>query len=128
MQNTDKQSHFFWASAGSLNQTLWKQDITNNVKNQHINLQQNIKYLNTQLRILFCKSYQKPRDFKSKKPRDFKSKKNLRNKNMFRYTSGISQILLKPHLSFPSNQSSSNVVQINNETLVKLRFSQDKRN
>ena len=33
---------------------------------------------------LFCKSYQKPRDMKSKE--------NLRNKHMFRYTSGIGQI------------------------------------
>ena len=31
---------------------------------------------------------------------DMKTKKNLRNKRMFRYTSGIGQILLKSHLNF----------------------------
>ena len=75
----------------------------------------NLFYFHTKLCCCeFCKSYQKPRDSKFIK--------NLRNKNMFRYTSGISQILLKPHLSFPLNQSSSNVVQINDQNVVKAQI------
>ena len=51
---------------------------------------------------------------------DMKSKKNLRNKHLFRYTSGIGRILLKSHLKFPPIQSSSNVVQTNNQNVGEV--------
>ena len=53
---------------------------------------------------------------------DMKSKKNLRNKQMFRYTSGIGWILLESHLKFLPIQSSSNVVQINNQNVGKAQI------
>ena len=57
------------------------------------------------------------------KARDLKSKKNLRNKKYVqRNTSGINQILLKPRLSFPSNPSSSNEVQIKNQNVGKVQI------
>ena len=45
---------------------------------------------------------------------DMKSK-TWATKNMFRYTSGISRILLNSHLEFLPIQSNSNVVQTNNQ-------------
>ena len=82
-----------------------------------MNLQQNkkFKYSVDDIFTLFCKSYQKPTDM------DMKSK-NLRNKHMFRYTSGIGRILLKSHLKFPSIQSSSNVVQTNNQNVGEAQI------
>ena len=84
-----------------------------------MNLQQNkkFKYSVDDIFTLFCKSYQKPTGMTW-----ISSPKNLRNKHMFRYTSGIGRILLKSHLKFPSIQSSSNVVQTNNQNVGEAQI------
>ena len=48
--------------------------------------------------------------------------KNLSNKHMFRYTSGISRILLNSHLEFLPIQSNSNVVQTNNQNVGEAQI------
>jgi len=52
----------------------------------------------------------------------YEVQKEPENKHMFRYTSEIGQILLKSHLKFESIQSSSNVVQTNNQKIGEVQI------
>ena len=69
-----------------------------------MNLLQNKKFNHSvdDIFTLFCKSYQKPAGMTC-----IRRIKNLRNKHMFRYTSGLGQILIKSHLKFPPIQSNN---------------------
>ena len=103
----------------SLIQTLWKQFFFKKYcHKQHMNLQQNkFQILSWWYFTLFCKSYQQPPGMTW-----ILSQKTWATKHMFRYTSGISQILLKTHLEFLPIQSNSNVVQTNNQNVGEAQI------
>ena len=119
LQNTDKQSQLFGQAPGKSHSDPLKTNFFNKkyCHKQHTNLQQNkFQILSWWYFTLFCKSYQHHQEWHGYEV------KNLSNKHMFRYTSGISPILLNSHLKFLPIQSNSNVVQTNNQNVGEAQI------
>ena len=100
LQNTAKQSQLFGQAPGkSQSDSLWKQDIRNNVTN-NIRICNKIKKKKIKYSVDDIFAILQILSKANRDDMNMKSKKNLRNKHMFRDTSGIGQILLKSHLNF----------------------------
>jgi len=102
----------------SLIQTLWKQKIIKNIVTNSIRIcnKINFKYSVDGILHYFANHINNHQEWHGYEV------KNLSNKHMFRYTSGISQILLNSHLEFLPIQSNSNVVQTNNQNIGEAQI------